>query len=220
MTKTQVRVRCSGLTATYWRTSSLPPRPTDGSRVEPRRVGRSAFVAMRAAAPLRPLSLAESLALAESQADILLRFLSIDLPPLPTTALTSLPRIRVRRFADLPVSAFAQWDRTHWLIGLNSSEPETRRRFSLAHEIKHIVDSPLDFTIYARLSYRDREKISDHFAACALMPAVWVKRLGSAPQDIRGLARTFGVSPLAMRVRLTALRLIDTERRFRDRGDR
>lgn len=171
------------------------------------------FVHLRRVVPIRELTLAQAFAIAEHQAAILLDRLGVIVPPVPTSALTSLPRIVVGQIRSLPVSAFAQRDGTRWLIAVNSSEPATRQRFSLAHELKHIIDSPFDRTIYRWLSRAERERVSDCFAACLLMPASWiVERRELAADDIRGVARQLGVSPLALRVRLVTLGLNGTRR--------
>ena len=146
------------------------------------------------------------MALAEAQAAVLLQELRARSPPVPTRTLTTLPRVRVRRDSGLPVSALAKWDRTHWLIVLNSSEPFPRQRFSLAHELKHIIDSPFEGEIYPPAPSGLREWTADYFAASLLMPREWIEPYASvARQDIRGVARVFGVSPLAVRVRLATL---------------
>jgi predicted transcriptional regulator len=184
-----------------WAGRDLPRGRPAAASLQP-----EAFTAARKLVPLRRLSLEEASRLAERQANSMLQALGAASPPVPTELIAALPKIRVRRFNDLPVSGFARWESARWLVGVNASEPTTRQRFSLAHEIKHILDSPFDTTIYAGLGERDRERVADHFAACLLMPRPWVEEAaGRYSADIRGLARRFRVSPLAMRVRLHVL---------------
>ena len=95
-----------------------------------------------------------------------------------------------------------------WGIRINGAEPITRQRFTLAHELKHILDTASEDAIYGHLPkgparQRHIEAICDHFAACLLMPKAWVKSLwGQGVQDLSGLAWRFEVSQQAMLIRL------------------
>lgn len=53
------------------------------------------------------------------------------------------------------------------------------------------------------------ERLCDYFAGCLLMPKMHVKRLHGQGLDVSQLARAFGVSLPAMRVRLTQLGLME-----------
>ncbi|MDP9388685.1 MAG: ImmA/IrrE family metallo-endopeptidase [Actinomycetota bacterium] len=113
--------------------------------------------------------------------------------------------------SDIPVSGSAHWSKGRWVIALNSSEASTRQRFSLAHEFKHVLDNPFIGFLYPKQQAwtpADRaERVCDYFAACLLMPKVWVRRAWTdGVQDLRGLSRRFNVSQSAMNVR-TRLRL-------------
>lgn len=95
---------------------------------------------------------------------------------------------------------------------LNSSEPAVRQRFSLAHELKHIVDHRFIDIIYDRIPAETRhaftESVSDYFAGCLLMPRPWVKRAYSTGmQRLDVLARQFNVSQAAMATRLAQIGL-------------
>jgi Zn-dependent peptidase ImmA (M78 family) len=84
----------------------------------------------------------------------------------------------------------------------------------MVHEFKHVLDDPFIEWLYPTRSGfgpEDRaERICDYFAACVLMPKMWVKRdwAGGGIQDIARLARRYGVSQVAMAVRLSELRLL------------
>ena len=100
-----------------------------------------------------------------------------------------------------------------WVIALNRNEPTVRQRFSLAHELKHVLDAPFGDVLYPGwwgLNSEDRaEQVANHFAACLLMPKAWVRRayfnrrLTSLPR----IAAYFEVSQAAMRYRLESLGL-------------
>lgn len=174
----------------------------------------SLLARIRSVVPLRPLTQSEALRVAELQANLLLKELEIVEAPVPETIVAEFPRVHVQRLSPIPVSGSAQWAKGRWHIVLNGSEPLVRQRFSLAHEFKHVLDAPFAAFLYpdARgVSGHDRgEQVADFFAACLLMPRMWIKSAwGSGTQQLPALARRFGVSQSAMQVRLLQTGLID-----------
>jgi Zn-dependent peptidase ImmA (M78 family) len=165
---------------------------------------------LRDIAPIRALAVTESLELAELQADLLLALSGFTAPPVRESVIADLPRIEVERMTPSPVSGAAQWSRGRWLILLKGSEPDSRQRFTLAHEFKHIIDHPFIDVLYPSTCTMTREQrgeqVCDYFAACLLMPRRWLIQAseegGVHPQR---LARRFGVSHTAMNKRLAAL---------------
>jgi Zn-dependent peptidase ImmA (M78 family) len=140
----------------------------------------------------------------------------------PEKAIATLPRIQVVRSTKaIPISGSAQWAKGVWHIILNGSEAQARQRFSLAHELKHIIDNPFVHVLYPAtlgMTSHDRaEQTCDYFAACLLMPKVWVRRAWATDrvQELPRLARRFQVSQSAMRVRLLQLGLIEPSPRYR-----
>lgn len=94
---------------------------------------------------------------------------------------------------------------------LRREDSSRRRRFSLAHEIGHrrmhpdVVAHSNITRIAARGGQDALERVVDHFAACLLMPRLW---LGDAVRDGRALlelVRLFDVSGPAMERRLREL---------------
>jgi Zn-dependent peptidase ImmA (M78 family) len=178
----------------------------------------SVLAALRRLHPNRPLDLADALWLAELQANRLLqlRGAAHDVP-VPTTIVTELPRITVEHDPDLPqdaASGCSTWDyqRRSWVISLNPTEPRRRRRFTVLHEYKHILDhgTPgIRITGSATSLQRPAaEVVADYFAGCVLMP----KRLLTAAfydgiQHPADLAELFDVSEPAIRVRLNQIGL-------------
>src|SRR5262245_42162323 len=100
----------------------------------------STLYKLRRIAPRRPLTQAEAYRVAELQANRLLEWAGITGAGTPTETVSGLPGIEVALRSDLPVSGLTNWFKPRWLILLNSLEPSARRRFSLMHEFKHIID--------------------------------------------------------------------------------
>jgi len=100
---------------------------------------------------------------------------------------------------------------------LNAEEAMVRQRFSLAHEIKHVLDDGLVdlagglYPATRGYSAEERtERICDRFAAALLMPKVLLRADWSdGLQDIARLAKRYHVSRAAMSVRLSQLSLIE-----------
>jgi Zn-dependent peptidase ImmA (M78 family) len=172
---------------------------------------------LRDLVPHRRLTFAEALRIAELQANRLKEHFDIDTAEVASEIVTELPRVTVIFDADLPVSGSTHWNGSTWVITLNASEPPMRRRFSLMHEFKHLIDHTTRGYLYGTddsEAHERAERAADYFAACLLMQKRWVKRLwGERMQSITELARTFGVSTQAMRYRLNQLGLIETARR-------
>jgi hypothetical protein len=169
---------------------------------------------LRGLVPRRGLSPAEARQVAERQAAILLESAGIDTPGVPDEIITDLPFVTVTHRPGFPTSGMATQTDTGWVIVLRAEEAKVRQRFSMIHEFKHVLDDPFIEWMYPTKhghSPEDRaERICDYFAACVLMPKMWVKRdwAGGGIQDIARLARRYHVSQVAMAVRLSELRLL------------
>jgi Zn-dependent peptidase ImmA (M78 family) len=169
---------------------------------------------LRALVPRRGLSPAEARQIAERQAAVLLGSAGIDAPGVPDSLITDLSFVAVTRRPGFPTSGMATQTDSGWVIVLRAEEAKVRQRFSMFHEFKHVLDDPFIEWMYPTKhgqSPEDRaERICDYFAACVLMPKMWVKRdwAGGGIQDIDRLARRYHVSQVAMAVRLSELRLL------------
>ncbi|CAN0502390.1 unnamed protein product, partial [Phaeothamnion confervicola] len=145
--------------------------------------------------------------IAEVQAARLLREAGLDGPAVDVAALGELLGVRTMSGTDLPASGLATETDDGWAIVLAAGDPPTRRRFSLAHELKHIIDDPFIDWLYPGYGAFSTdllaERAADQFAAALLMPKAWIKRdWGDRHQDLRRLAARYGVSMSAMNVRL------------------
>lgn len=174
----------------------------------------SVVAELRAVCPHRPLTFGEGLRVAELQANRLLEAAEIREPAVPDSVVSDLPRVSVERVGRIPVSGSVRWSKGLWMIALNRHEPTVRQRFSLAHELKHVLDAPFGDTLYPDwrgLSADARtEQVANHFAACLLMPKVWVRRayFNQGLTSLPRIAARFEVSQTAMRYRLESLGLI------------
>jgi Zn-dependent peptidase ImmA (M78 family) len=174
---------------------------------------RSVLASLRSMVPPRRLQFTEALRIAEWQASRLLALSDIDHEPVPGELVSSLPRIRIQ-YRDLPTSGLSFWDGKMWVVCLNRSEPTTRCRFTLFHELKHIIDHGRTGLLYAgsqrHSADEQAEQAADYFAGCALVPRQFLKRAwGRQVQRPMVLARLFDVSPRAISVRLDQVGLTD-----------
>ncbi len=176
---------------------------------------------LRALMPMRPLTLSDAYALAELQANKIISLLGVQqFQAVELDWITRLPRVRVvpRPRHEMPnLAGFTQWENGTYLVVINGSDGRTRRRFTLAHEFKHVTDMANTKLVYAHLGHGDVAKhdkqvetVANHFAACLLMPKKFVKQAWtSGIQDPEALAYLFGVSLESMTNRLRYLGFLD-----------
>ena len=159
----------------------------------------SALSELRALVPRRPLRYTEALRIAELQAQRLLTLAGIADAPVPTDLFSRLPRIEVVFADDSPVSGSAHWDGHDWIIVVNAREREPRRRASLAHELKHVIDHTTHSFLYSGMprmtAAEQAERAADYFAGCLLMPTNWLKQASAdGCRTAEQFASRFGVS--------------------------
>jgi len=174
--------------------------------------------AVRALLPRRSLLDHEARSVAERQAQRLTSLLDLAGPIVDLEAIAALPRLDVRLKAGLPVSGFSEWSRSRWVVAINDDDHWTRQRFTLAHELKHVLDNPYIDVLYPGLdgkpSAKRAEAVCDYFAACLLMPRPAVKLAWvQGHQRVDDLAAHFGVSGAAMGIRLAQLGLTSSRPR-------
>lgn len=184
-------------------------------------IGRhQVLAAVRSLMPHRALEDHEARFVAERQAQRLRALLGLADDVTDLDAIAGLPRLEVKIRPGLPVSGFSEWSRGRWLVAINEDDHWTRQRFTLAHELKHVIDNPHIDIAYpdktGRPSARRAEAICDYFAACLLMPRPAVKTAWvQGQQRVDDLAAHFGVSRAAMGLRLHQLGLTSGRRRCR-----
>jgi hypothetical protein len=168
---------------------------------------------LRSVVPQRALTPNEALHVAERQAALLLASLGVGAPPVPQRALAELPFLSIDHRPGLPTSGMATRTDSGWVIVLKSDEPSFRKAFSLAHELKHVLDDPFIEWLYPRTqlqsAHERAELICNYFAACLLMPKkLVVKDWCSGVQGLERLASRYRVSRQAMSIRLFQLGLL------------
>lgn len=166
---------------------------------------------LRALTPDRTLSHIESLRLAEHQATGLRQLLGVAHDRFPIQLIRQIPHISIRTVSDLPVSGLTFWGEHTWKIQVRADESLIHRRFTVLHELKHIIDHPLQGHLYDERAYvatGERELVADYFAACALMPADCLRTAQALISDRKALAAHFGVSGRQMALRLAELDLL------------
>jgi len=180
---------------------------------------------LRKLAPNRPLSYGESIQVARLQAAKLRKLLGIDVPEINLLWLIQQMVVPVRFVPSHELNEDSGLttdliDR-QLQIFINEAEPAIRQRFSMLHELKHVLDFPHAKTLHGRLGSGDAtlkgnmiEWIANDFAAHVLMPTPLVKRVWHKTQDVALCASFFNVSREAMTTRLTKLGLMGEARQL------
>lgn len=156
----------------------------------------------------RPLTAQEALIVAERQANLLLRLLNMTKPSVEVELVMELPDIEVEVVPDMPESGTVDWKDDHWLIRINASDSLWRCRATLAHELKHVLDSPYMEVLYPGINPNlyhppEAEPICEYFGGCFLVPRTWLTRAwANGLHDVADLASLFDVSKNLMTVRL------------------
>lgn len=169
---------------------------------------------LRALQPDRALSWAEAHSVAERQAALLLDLWGVKEPPVPQFVISSLPGLLVEWRGDWPAEATTFHTGSRWHVIVRATDRRQRQRFSLAHELKHVLDDPSRDHLFSHLSPEEQaersERLCNYFAACLWIPRPWVKHdWYGGMQSINELARRYYVSAEAMETRLSELGLTD-----------
>jgi len=153
-------------------------------------------------------------------ADALLEAAGVTAAPVPVERLIAGCGVQILPWKFDNVDGLVVEQNSGAVICFNKSQAETRRRFTLAHELGHHLLRHAD-SFYVDLSgdlspnatgehpgYDWRaERAANEFAANLLMPSRMVRQAFAQTNNVKSLAEQFNVSRAAMGVRLTALRL-------------
>ena len=124
----------------------------------------------------------------------------IDRLPVPSDLITHGGDNRPVEVRELPFKAHhgAIWRLNDcWVIHLNSNDTQARKRFTLYHEIFHILAHCKATPVFKKTSSSPEgsfnELLADHFAAVLLMPEKQVKEKWAEVKDINQMATMFDV---------------------------
>lgn len=157
--------------------------------------------------------------LARDKANSILKMYRIVQPPVDVVNISNLLGFKVVPF-PFPdtISATIQIEGPKKVIGLNQKQPETRQRFSIAHELGHYLSGHENFSHehemfvdrdkkYLDPQHREEEE-ADEFAAELLMPEFMLRKdVLENKLDVPTLAGKYNVSEQAMWIQLINLRL-------------
>ena len=120
--------------------------------------------------------------------------------PVPADLITHGGDDRPIEVRELPFKAHhgAIWRlRNCWVVQLNSNDTPARKRFTLYHEIFHILAHCKATPVFKKTSSSPEgsfnELLADHFAAIILMPEKQVKKIWAEVKDINNMATIFDV---------------------------
>jgi Zn-dependent peptidase ImmA (M78 family) len=173
---------------------------------------------LRSVAPNRPLTYGESLQLTHVQASRLRRWAEADQPDINLLWLIRQRAIPVNFVPSYKLGEESGLTTDHiegrLQMFINQNEPRVRQRFSVLHELKHVLDFERADVLHAKLGSGNAKRradmiewIANEFAAHVLMPTGMVKRLWFSSQDVSLMASLFNVSMEAMSTRLDHLGL-------------
>lgn len=154
----------------------------------------------------------------EAAAGDLLEQLGITDPPVDVAAVARMSGIPVLFWTFEQALSGLVVDTLHGpVIGVNNEHAPNRQRFTIAHELGHVMLRHLDsFHVDLGSTSEDgnppgynwrHERAANDFAAALLMSASLITRAHKDVPAVSGLAATFGVSELAMGFRLRSLGL-------------
>ena len=139
----------------------------------------------------------------------------IDRLPVPTDLITQADDYLPIEVREVPLKAYhgAVWRLNDcWVVHLNSNDASARRRFTLYHEIFHILAHSKATPVFRKASCSQEgsfnEMLADQFATVILLPREWVTKIWPEVKDISRMAAMFDVPSSIMWFGLKYLRLI------------
>lgn len=140
-------------------------------------------------------------------AEGILRYFQVRAPPVPVAKLAEQMGITLR-WVDMPGwSGAVQSNPRHAYIWIASEDSPQRQRFTIAHELGHLMLQPVGSAFRDASFAGSADEIeANRFAADLLMPLWMLGPVAAGVRwDTRRLARMFEVSEAAMKIRLQAL---------------
>ncbi len=149
----------------------------------------------------------------QDYARALYKYINIETAPIPLEPILDAEKIELREDSFANIDGIAFKGPEYRLIVVNHNLPPERKRFTIAHELGHIV---MPHRGGYQICYPGRNKrmegAADRFAAELLMPEPLVRRLWERYKDNREyrisvMAEKFVVSKSAMAIRVRRLGL-------------
>lgn len=115
-------------------------------------------------------------------------------------------------FSDTSPSGIAFCAEDSWFVVVNGAERSTRGRFTLAHEIGHVVVAKMagkQGAFYLNGCSPEEERLANLFATELLMPEGEVRQAVDEGLTLEELAEFFEVSKQAAKIRLEELGLLE-----------
>jgi Zn-dependent peptidase ImmA (M78 family) len=147
-----------------------------------------------------------------------LRDAGVTAPPVSVRALVAYFAIRLVPVRGWPDGAHGQWQPTLREIRFRAEDAEVRQRFTVCHELGHVLLGHDELTFssvadpesdeYAEDEGKAREREADQFASEVLLPAAWVRDDWARGLRWKELAARYRVSSHAVGIAVDQLRLI------------
>ncbi len=137
-------------------------------------------------------------------------------PPVPTSIISVADDNRPIEVHQVPLKAYrgAIWRlNDRWVIQLRSADTLARQRFTLYHELFHVLAHCRGTPVFRKIGTHDgsfnfNELLADNFASNVLLPSDWVKRKWPKVKDLNRMAEIFAVPRPVMFLTLRLLHLI------------
>jgi len=148
-----------------------------------------------------------------------LRDAGIITPPVSVRVLAAYFAISLVPVRGWPDGAHAQWQPTLREIRFRAEDAEVRQRFSVCHELGHVVLSHDALTFssvvdeeshdYAEDEGKAREREADQFASELLLPPAWVRDDWAKGMRWKELAARYRVSTHTVGIAIDLLHLVN-----------
>lgn len=138
----------------------------------------------------------------------------VNQPPVPIYIISLADDNRPIEVDLLPLKAYrgAIWRlRDRWEIQVRSGDTPARQRFTIFHEIFHVLAHCRTSLIFKKRGNEGgsfNELLADHFAVSVLMPRRWVKEKWALCEDVNQMAAIFEVPKSTMWFRLKTMGLV------------
>jgi len=172
-----------------------------------KRVSPSSYDFLEHVTPCRIFQLVEMLA------QKYLKKGGVHYPPVPNGLISLADEQHPVETHPLPLKVYhgATWFlKDKWILQVKVDDTSAAKRFTLFHEVFHILVHCRTTPMFRARGVKEgffNELLAEHFANCVLLPGEWVKEKWAEVKDLDKMAEIFGVSKLAICMRLKHLGL-------------